>query len=335
MMLYLPLGKTLGMCLLLLLPALAVGAQEDDLAEIMRRGVALHQRGRYREAIIEYRKAAERDRIWSEPHRRIGLALRAMGKLEEAIEELRTAVRKDRRSAPAYNDLGVALAQKGQLEEAREQFQRALQIHPRMVEASFNHANLLYRLNRIEEAVGGLQETLRLDPNHVGAHQSLAVAYGRLGRWQEAVKSAERATQLSENNATLWLLLAWGQYKIGYTDRALNATRTAMLKEPNRAEGLYLTGFLFTAQRDLERAVNAYDQAVKQDRGRPLQQAIEDVRRELAVARQMPESYYILGMLLLANGKREDARKAFEAYLAQVSEGAWAQRARQTLATLN
>jgi superkiller protein 3 len=327
--------KFIGLCLLLCLPAVAGQAQVDDLADVMRRAIALHQKGRYQEAINEYRKAIERDRVWSEPNRRIGLALRAQGKLEEAIEEFRTAIRKDRRSAPAYNDLGVALAQKGQLEEAREQFRLALQINPRMVEASFNQASILYRLNRVEEAVGGLQETLRLDPKHIGAHHSLAVAYGRLGRWQEAVKSAERATQLSENNATLWLLLAWAQYKTGYSDRALNSTRIAMLKEPRRADGLYLTGFLFTAQRDLENAVNAYDRAVKLDNGLPLRQAVEDVRRELAVARQMPESYYILGMLLLADGKKAEARKAYEAFLAQVTDGAWAQRARDTLATLN
>lgn len=327
--------KAMGLCLLLLPPMLTGRAQEDDISEVMRRAVSLHQKGRYREAITEYRKAIERDRLWSEPNRRIGLTLRAMGRLNEAIEEFRIAIRKDRHSAPAYNDLGVALAQAGQLEEAKEQFQRALQINPRMVEARFNHANVLYRFNRLEEAVGGLQETLRLDPSHVGAHHSLAVAYGRLGRWQEAVKSAESATQLAENHATLWLLLAWGQYKTGYTDRALHSTRTAMLKEPRRPDGLYLTGFLFTAQRDLESAVNAYHRAIKLDNGLPLRQAIEDVRRELAVARQMPESYYILGMLLLADGKRAEARKAYEAFLAQVSDGVWAQRARDTLTDLN
>lgn len=316
---------------LLLLPG---PIRADEAHNCMKRGLAMHQRGKFKEALTEYRKAIEQDRNWGEPHRMIGLIYKAQGRLDEAIAEYRTALAKDKTSATAHNDLGVALRQKGALGEAMEHFQAALRIDPKMVEANYNTACLLYQQNKIEEAVEGLKTTLRLNPKYASAHHSMAVALGRLGRWPEAVKSAERAAHFDGDAPAHWLFLAWSNYQIGFTERAADFARRGIAKDPQRADGHYLLGFIETARRRLDGAVAAYERALQIDNKRALQRAVEDLRRELIPDGQAPEAYYALGLLLQAQEEPAEARAAYEAYLARVSSGKWAQKAREAIELL-
>jgi len=317
--------------LLLLLPGMGRAQEAQDH---VKRGIALHQRGRFKEALVEYRRAQELDRVWGEPHRMIGLVYKAQGRLDDAIAEYRAAIAKDKTSAAAHNDLGVALRQKGALVEAMEHFQAALKINPKMVEAAYNAACLLYQQNKIVEAIEGLKAALRLEPRYAPAHYNMAVALGRLGQWPEAVKSAERAAHFDGETATHWLFLAWSNYQIGFTERAADHARRGIARDPRRADGHYLLGFIETARHNLDAAVAAYERALQIDSKRALQQAITDLRRELIPDRQTPEAYYALGMLLQAQDDREDAREAYESFLSRVSSGKWAQKARNAVEIL-
>ena len=320
-------GMFLG-CLGLVLGFAGV-CHADETLDFMRRGLTLEQQGKYKDALLEYRKAIEADRLWSEPHRRIGLVFQTQGRLEEAITEFRQAVRLDSHSALAHNNLGLALQKKGDLEPATEEFKTALRINPRMAEASYNLAFQLYQQNKVELAMKGLDETLKIDSKYAPAHHSMAVALGRLGKWSEAIKSAESAVQYDKSSATYLLFLAWSLYKDGSLTKAVEVAQLAETKDARRAETHFMVGFLETAKHHLDGAVMAYERGLPVSNKLTLRRAIADLRYDLLLDNQTPEANYVLGLLLKAQNEPKEARAAFQTYIDHASTGKWAEKARE------
>jgi Flp pilus assembly protein TadD len=81
-----------------------------DLHNVM--GIALAERGRIDEAIVEFREAARLEPDSARTHWHLGAALAFRGARDEAIEHLRRSVQLDPRNEEARHDLAVVLAHK-------------------------------------------------------------------------------------------------------------------------------------------------------------------------------------------------------------------------------
>ena len=60
------------------------------------------------------------------------------GRFDEAIENYRKAIQINPNYSEALNNLGVALADKGRFDEAIENFRKAIQINPNRTETYIN-----------------------------------------------------------------------------------------------------------------------------------------------------------------------------------------------------
>lgn len=103
---------------------------ETALSHITSRGNALAERGRFDEAIVQYKKVLALDPNYSTAHLNIGGALAASGQTEAAIQHLGKALELTPADPDVHANLGGALRIAGRPEEAAQYLSKALELRP-------------------------------------------------------------------------------------------------------------------------------------------------------------------------------------------------------------
>ena len=194
-------------------------------------GILLAHKGKWREAIGEFRKALQIKPDDGKAMNNLGNALALEGKLGEAIIQYRSAVETNPNDVDAHFNLGNALGAHGEVPEAVSQYRKALELRP---------ANI-YILNALAwwlataadagvrngaEAVALAQKAVKLGgDNNPIILQTLAAAYAETGRYAEARETARVAEQLAtaakKDNLARKLREAMHLYEAGLPMREL------------------------------------------------------------------------------------------------------------------
>ena len=103
----------------------------------------------------------------------LGSMLDRVGRLTEAVVEYRRALDRNPNHVDALSSLGVALASQGQLDAATRQFERLVAIDPEDADAQANLGVVLTAAAAHDRAARAFREALRLDPGHEGARAGL------------------------------------------------------------------------------------------------------------------------------------------------------------------
>jgi tetratricopeptide (TPR) repeat protein len=126
------------------------------------RGYALEEAGESAGAMLEYRRAIERDGQHADAHVNLGRLLHEAGKPFEALAHYRVALSARPEDATAAFNLGVALEDLDRLGEAIEAYQRALSVAPDTADAHYNLARLFEQTGQSEAAIRHLLVYRRL-----------------------------------------------------------------------------------------------------------------------------------------------------------------------------
>lgn len=212
-------------------------------------GVALHNQGRYAEAIDAYQKAIELDasrKLLSELFSNIKPESdHAQQNLESVIawlsdsalsdrftqanvEELEAALRQVIKLQPAdfqaQLNLAYALEHEGRDKEAEAQYREALRLSSLDPEARCDFGAFLEDQGRDKEAEAQYREALRIDPRNVSAHYSLGLFLADHGRSTDAIEELREAVRLDPEDPDLSASLADVIQKQKYTNRARQYT---------------------------------------------------------------------------------------------------------------
>ena len=129
----------------------------DDLTTGWRhhwvRGMRAFGKGRFEEAVKEYRRSVALDPKNPVPLTDLGSALARTGDLQGAVREYARALRVSPGNPMLHYYLGTTLMGLQSEEEAAKHYRRAIEANPGFMEAHFQLANLLMRLQRHEQAI--------------------------------------------------------------------------------------------------------------------------------------------------------------------------------------
>jgi tetratricopeptide (TPR) repeat protein len=128
--------------------------------------VALEQKGRLAEALVQYREVARMAPDNFEARYNIGNLLDKMGQPEEALPELLKAIKINPKLPSCHDALGAVLVELGRFDEAMSQFTEAAQLDPAYPAAHFDTGKLLLKQGRDAGAIEELRAALRLDPDN-------------------------------------------------------------------------------------------------------------------------------------------------------------------------
>ncbi|MBV9458647.1 MAG: tetratricopeptide repeat protein, partial [Bradyrhizobium sp.] len=254
-------------------------------------GTVLQQQGRWKEAIAAHAQAIELDPNYAEAHLALGNALKQQGDLDRAMRCYLAALSIRPTYAEAHNNTGIVLQMRGDLDEAVDSYRRAIAARPGYAEALFNLGSVQHQMGALEAAEASYRQVISLAP-------TIAVAHNNLG------------TVLKDKNDL---------------DAALAALEQAIALQANYAEAHYNRGTVLQQQARAEDALVAYDRAIAlrpdyidaaNNAGIVLQElgrytdAIELYRKVGTSAHADINNN--MGTALLASGRPEEARQAFE-----------------------
>ena len=171
----------LGCVLFVLAPAGRVRAA-DTADQLLREGVALHDRGDYDGAIAKYRAALKIEPDNLQVTYELGFSLYAKGDRGEAEKVLRPAAARTSPFQPAlYGMLGNIDDDNGKLADAIKDYQEAIRLAPNLRLAHFNLGVAYLRSGKLPEARAALENEAVSNPNHPGTQLMLGKTYARAG----------------------------------------------------------------------------------------------------------------------------------------------------------
>jgi len=279
------------------MPTATVPTEHDDIAGMLRQGIALQMNGRLAEAESRYRAVLSMAGDNFDALHLLGLVRFQQGRYDDAIDMIRAALGKNPQSAAAHLNLANALQRAGRPEEAVRGCEKALAINPEFVEAHNNLGSALIDLGRLEEAVSHFQRALEIKPDLPEAHNNLGSALTALGRNEQAIASYRRALTIKPQFAEAHNNLGNALCQIGQYDEALSSYRNALTIRPEYAEAQYNLGNTLLA---LDRH----------------EEAIASIRKAIEIRPQFAEAHNNLGNALAALGRHGEAIGCFERALA-------------------
>lgn len=206
---------------------------------------------KFREAITELEKAAQKDPNYYEPlvamsiayvklgdldagraafkkaiamrpdsvdgYLVVAQALSDVGKHDDAIAIYQAALRIDEKSPAAYNGLGVAYASKGVYANAKEAWESALKIKPDFKEAAAN-------LKRLEDILAS---------NPIEGYLASVNKLASQGNYAAAIEECKKAIAIDEKNLTVHNNLGVLYGMVGDDERAIAEFRRVLELDPN------------------------------------------------------------------------------------------------------
>jgi tetratricopeptide (TPR) repeat protein len=201
-------------------------------------GTLFADKGRFDEAIENYRKAIQINPNSAVPLYSLGLALAAQGRLDEAIENYRKAIQLNPDYRDALNDLGNALAAQGRFDEAIKNYYKVIQLNPDFSTALNNLGHALTAQGRLDEAIENFRKAIQLNPNYADALDNLGVALADKSRFDEAIENYRKAIQVNSNRSETFFHLGMTLDQSGRTREAVAQYREALRLNPNLAGAL-------------------------------------------------------------------------------------------------
>ena len=209
--------------------------QENQISNLVEKGIALHHEGKLEEAEAIYQlvlameanhfdalqllgalsvqtkqftkalnfltKALQINPDYPEAHSNHGLALKELQRLEEALLSYNKAIEIKSDYSEAYSNRGNVLKELQRLEEALVSYDKAIEIKSNLVEAHFNRGNILNQLQRLEEALTSYDKAIEIKPDYAEAYSHRGNILNQLQRLEEALTSYDKAIEIKPNLA--------------------------------------------------------------------------------------------------------------------------------------
>jgi tetratricopeptide (TPR) repeat protein len=224
------------------------------------------------------------------------LAQKKLGQVRQVLTEV---LKQD----PDYTPAAVRLAELALLEKKYDDAETAiegiLKANPRHTGALLLRAQLRMVQRRTDEAIQALQTAIREEPKSPPAHYQLALAHLQAGHDALARTSLREAVTLSPGFAEAVLRLAQMNLDANAPGPAIDDLQKLLRVRPGLPRAYELLGAAYLKQGDKAKAAEAYQSFQKM------------------VPAADPRGSYYAAVALRAQGRRAEARKAFEDALAK------------------
>jgi tetratricopeptide (TPR) repeat protein len=249
-------------------------------------GTALHEAGRYDEAVIHYQKAAALQPDYAPAYNNLGVTLRAQGRVDEAIQAYQRGLQLGDAYPDLHFNLANALLEQNRADEAAGHLRAAI-AGGRDVsggdDAAAAHNNLgmaLASKGQYEQAAAEFRAAIAAEPTSVRAHRNLGNVLASMGRGADALAAFERAVALNPKDPEATYDLGSHLLEAGRFEDAATQLRASLAADPQSAEALNNLGIALASQGQIREAATLFERALA------IRPDFADAQRNLATARQ-------------------------------------------------
>jgi protein O-GlcNAc transferase len=221
----------------------------------------------------------------------LGCCLQAIDDFWNAADAFRTSIAL-KPTAEAHVNLAEALRRQADWGGAMHQCDAALALSPRNAEAHVVRGTLLGAAGRQDEALVALETAVRHKPTHPDARLQLGTRLAAAGRFVDAAAHLEKAEALRPGHVPTLILLSETYRGSGRTWDAFGAIRKASELEPRNARIYNNMAAILASTTMLDMAASA-------------------ARLALDLAPDLAPAAFNLGMILMTQGKDQEAIAAY------------------------
>ena len=218
----------------------------------------------------------------------LGNAWRSSGKPRNAATAYERAVRLNPGSVRASQALAQALRASGEATRAGEVLQKAIELAPSEAASWYQLGTLAFGSGRLAEALEQLEKAVKLDSDLAGAYTTMAAIRAAAGQSDAAQAALREALRIDPYDAAAWDLAGRTRAEKGQFPESIYNFEKANFYRPNFAPYLYEYGVALSSARELDRAQEMADAALKADPN--LAEAHVLRGRLLVQKRQLPEA---------------------------------------------
>jgi tetratricopeptide (TPR) repeat protein len=212
----------------------ALEVTRDNFTAHDNLGVELDRRGRFEEALAQYRETLRikpgdlhGEENYSQANFAKGERLLNQGAYRDALTSFQEGMRYRPRNALAHTYTGLVLTQLGRLDEATAEFRSALELDPTLTRAHLGWGVVLAQSGKDEDAGREFAAAVRSDPANVEARFDLGLVQASLGRNREALESFDAALRLKPDFGPAHAARAEALYAMARYDEAWSAVLAA------------------------------------------------------------------------------------------------------------
>jgi tetratricopeptide (TPR) repeat protein len=211
----------------LLLVTFSFAAQSSY--DLMERANALYRDGKFKQAIMLYRKAESRG---ADP------------------------------VATSFN-IANSYYQSGMYPEAAASYRKAVDFsNGAFSPALFNMASVYFRLRQYPECVAAYHRALKLEPENVSGWLYLGEAYSKTGDAVGALRAIEKAYQFDKDDISIVYQLSEANIALNDFDRAVSVIREGYAAHPDEVDFLVYLGDVYRLNKKYEESAGAYREAL-------------------------------------------------------------------------
>jgi tetratricopeptide (TPR) repeat protein len=195
--------KNILFFLLLCVITAGTALANDEIDELVKKGITAHDRGDYQTAVEYYEKALEIDPNSSLALYEITYSLYAAGEHDRALEYAEKALENSHGQIrlPVYVTYASLLDDMGKVEEACEIFEEAIKDFPEHYLLRYNYGLTLLRIGELDRAMIMFEKAIELNPFHPTSHLSIASIHSEAGDKVETILPCYFFLLLEPNSA--------------------------------------------------------------------------------------------------------------------------------------
>lgn len=169
--------------------------------DFINRGDALYYLRRYKQAIIEYRKAATEKGDSVIPLHRMGYCYYLLGEMENAAEINKVAFEKEPGHSYNFYLDGIIKIATDRSFEGINSLLKSLEINPQFTPCYSALAHIYLKNNSYETAINYAKQGLAIDPTVTPCHTALCTAYAKLDKRKDFYAAIKTALQIAPEDS--------------------------------------------------------------------------------------------------------------------------------------
>jgi tetratricopeptide (TPR) repeat protein len=211
-------------------------------------GQRYFQKGRYREAAIQFANALQVDARFVDAHYHLAQSYMKLQNWNSAYEELDRTVQLDPDYSDAQLDMANLLLLSNDYKSAQEHIDTVLAKNPNSAQAHVAEANLKARQNDLGIALQEMQKAIQLSPDHWDMYQNLAILQMQANQPDAAEASFKKALALNPKETSVQLTLGgFYQQRSRLTD-AEQVFQSAIHNDPSNPDARSALARLYLAE---------------------------------------------------------------------------------------
>lgn len=191
--------------------------------------------------------------------------------------------------------------------------------YPKNLQVRLLQGRINMQMNFMDEALKAFQAASRLDPNNAEPHVGIGLAHKRKKDYGKAAQALAKAVELNPGNPSAQREYGTVLLHLDRSEEALTALKEAVNLEERDPEAWMHLGEAFMAEKLYTPAADAFQKtislrphnakafarlAMAYYQNERYEQAVAAASKAIEMRRDLPEAYYVMGLLLKHSGQK-------------------------------